>query len=470
MANIMDQKTRYLISRWGKRISMVEKARKETLNFEKRAALANALENTAQRIRLAEATNPRSIGSYKRYALDIVNATVPNLIAYDCVAVQSMDNRTGMVNYMNYNYSKDKGRTVAGQTFNSSINMGPSDPLYSSNKVEFQSVGRAGNTNYGTVDMPLQLGWHPILMDTFSVQVGDADEPTVMGAVTSTIPNVNGFYEISGTGVSGGVSADGRIYLTFDAATKDEPLVSYIFDNESVTTDGPTAAGFTNVPEIELKIESIPVTAQARTMRSFWAFDAAYELQKEYGQDIETLLATQVTGELAHEIDNELTLDLLAFADAGAPLTWSKAMTPGISLVDHYDSFNATLVEGANQIFNATRKVKANFMVCGLEVASIIEMMRNFTSSGITAVGPHFLGTLGSIKVFVNPDYPSREYVLGYKGANMFEAGYFYCPYMPVASTDLIMDANFRGQRGWATMYGKVALNSKMYIRGAITD
>lgn len=95
MANIMDQKTRYLISRWGKRISMVEKARKETLNFEKRAALANALENTAQRIRLAEATNPRSIGSYKRYALDIVNATVPNLIAYDCVAVQSMDNRTG---------------------------------------------------------------------------------------------------------------------------------------------------------------------------------------------------------------------------------------------------------------------------------------------------------------------------------------------------------------------------------------
>jgi len=59
------------------------------------------------------------------------------------------------------------------------------------------------------------------------------------------------------------------------------------------------------------------------------------------------------------EIDNELTLDLLGFAGAGTPLTWSKSITPGISLVDHYDSFNAKLVEGANIIFNATRKVKA---------------------------------------------------------------------------------------------------------------
>lgn len=285
MANIMDQKTRYLISRWGKRIRMAEKARNETLNFERRAALANSLENTFQRIKLAEATNPRNIGSYKRYALDIVNATVPNLIAFDTVAVQSMDNRTGMVNYMNYSYSKDKGRTPAGKVFNSSLNMGVSDPLYSSNKVEFQSIGRTGATSYGTAEVPLQLGWHPILMDTFTIQVGDSDEPAVVGTVTSTVPNVNGYYEISGVGITeGGVTADGKIYVTFDAATTDEPLVSYVFDNESVRSDGPEMAGFTNVPEVELKIESIPVTAQARTMRSFWAFDAAYELQKEIGR------------------------------------------------------------------------------------------------------------------------------------------------------------------------------------------
>ena len=68
-------------------------------------------------------------------------------------------------------------------------------------------------------------------------------------------------------------------------------------------------------------------------------------------------------------------------------------------------------------------------MVCGLEVASVIEVMRGFTASGNTAVGPHLLGTLNGIKVFVNPDYPAKEYVLGYKGNNMFDAGAFYCPY-----------------------------------------
>lgn len=180
-------------------------------------------------------------------------------------------------------------------------------------------------------------------------------------------------------------------------------------------------------------------------------------------------MATQVTGELAHEIDNELTSDLLRFANAGNPITWSRTQPTGISLVDHYDSFNAKLVEGANKIFDATRRVKANFIVGGIELANIVEVMRNFTPSGVSAIGPHFIGTLGQYKVFVNPDFPTNEFVLGYKGANFLEAGAFYCPYMPVSSTDLIMDSNFRGQRGWATMYAKKLLNSKMFIRGTIT-
>lgn len=72
---------------------MVEKAQGSALNFERRSALANSLEATAQRIIAKEATNPGSIGQYKRFALDIVTAVIPNLIAFDIYAVQSMDNR-----------------------------------------------------------------------------------------------------------------------------------------------------------------------------------------------------------------------------------------------------------------------------------------------------------------------------------------------------------------------------------------
>lgn len=458
MANIMNQKTKYLIAKWSKRIGMVEKAQGKPLNFEKRAALANSLESTAQRIIAKEATNPGSIGQYKRYALDIITATVPNLIAFDLYAVQAMDNRIGMINYMDYIYSKDKGQTKAGTMFASSINMGRSDMNYSSDLVKDELVA----SNGGDAHIQVVLPWWPVIVSTFSIE--SADGTTVIG-----IADGNG--TITGTGItSGTIKPDGTLDVTLASAPTQDVVVSYRYNNEDVRSDGPVSAGFTNVPEVELKINSLPVEAKARTLRSYWAFDAAYELQKEYGQDIETLLATQVTGELAHEIDNELTLDLLSFANAGTPLTWSKSITGNISLVDHYDSFNAKLVEGSNQIFDATRKVKANFIVCGLGVASVIEIMRNFTASGITAVGPHFLGTLGNLKVFVNPDYPSNEFVLGYKGSNMFDAGAFYCPYMPVSSTDLIMDANFRGQRGWATMYGKKLLNSKMYLKGAITD
>lgn len=462
MANIMDHKTKYLIGKWGKRIAMVEKAQGHPLNFEKRAALVNALESTADRIIAKEATNPGSIGQYKRYALDIITATVPNLIAFDVMAVQAMDNRIGMINYMDYNYSKAKGQTKAGQTFASSINMGPSDRWYSSDLVDHEDVGALQASQQYSVKLP----WTPVLVGTVTIE---SEDGTFMASADATGAITGVGIDTSGTNT---VTADGSIQFKTDASvtTGQNVYVSYRFNNEDVRSDGPEAAGFTNVPEVELKINSLPIEAVARTMRSYWAFDAAYELQKEYGQDIETLLATQVTGELAHEIDNELTLDLLHFANADTPLTWSKSLTPGISLVDHYDSFNSVLVEGANRIFKATRKVKANFMVCGLGVASVIEIMRNFTASGITAVGPHFLGTLGTIKVFVNPDYPDNEFVLGYKGSTMFDAGAFYCPYMPISSTDLIMDANFRGQRGWATMYGKKLLNSKMYIRGAVTE
>lgn len=75
-----------------------------------------------------------------------------------------------------------------------------------------------------------------------------------------------------------------------------------------------------------------------------------------------------------------------------------------------------------------------NFLVGGIELANIVEIMRNFTPSGQPANGPYVAGTLGNLKVFINPDFPSNEFVLGFKGTNMFQAGAFYCPYMPVSS------------------------------------
>lgn len=472
MANVMDRKTNYLIGKWQKRINLVESAQGKPLTLEKRAALANALENTADRIRAVEATNPNSIGAYKRYALDIINAIVPNLIAFDCVAVQAMDNRVGMINFIDYRYSNDKGLTKAGDVFNSSLNMGPSDMYYSSDLVHDHIIATAtAATTYAS-----KLAWTPVILPTFVLKY------VASGVTYEAAADATG--AIVGTNItSGTVTADGRVNLTFSTAPDlgTDLVVDYRYDNESVRSDSiqlansdgvyESLAAASNHPEVELKINNIPVTAKARTMRSYWAFDAQYELQKEYGQSIEELLATQVAGELAHEIDNELTTDLLKFANAAAPIVWSRAQAVGISLIDHYESFSVKLTEAKNAIFNATRKVRGNFMVCGLDVATVVESMRNFKPSGVQEVaGPHYIGDIDGLKCFVNPDYPAREAVVGYKGSSMLDAGAFYCPYMPVSSTDLIMDANFRGQRGWATMYGKAYINSQMYVKVVITD
>lgn len=306
-------------------------------------------------------------------ALDIVTSVVPNLIAFDIYAVQAMDNRVGMINYIDYSYAKTKGETNKGDVFASSINMGKSDPLYTTDNVN-NEPGSVVATEATQTTYPFRLAWTPVIPNSVVIKVTDGSNVVHTfvsdgsGNLTNTVPSDDWATATMNT-------ATGELVFVLKSGSgiaKDDKVFDYVatyrFNNEDVRSDGydwddtlatPGQAGFTNVPEIQLKINTIPIEAKARTLRSFWAFDAAYELQKEYGQDIEQLLATQSTGEIAHEIDNELTLDLVNFANAGAPLTWSKTLTPGISLVDHYDSFMETLTKGANRIFDATRKVKA---------------------------------------------------------------------------------------------------------------
>lgn len=190
------------------------------------------------------------------------------------MAVQAMDNRIGMINYVDFRYSKAKGSTEAGQVFNSALNMGPSDTFYTSNLVKDEIIGTGdgSTTQFSNIALP----WYPVIPRSFLVEcggvIGVADE---QGAIT-------------GTGVSGTITAGRVVNLTFTTAPASgkDIVVTYTFDNESVNSDGPEDAGFTNVPEFELKINTMPVEAKARTLRTYWAFDAQYELQKEYGEKV----------------------------------------------------------------------------------------------------------------------------------------------------------------------------------------
>lgn len=451
--SLMTAKNAMLINKWKSRINLSEgiqkKNSKKPFTLEQKVALAVTLENTNQRLKLIESTNPSAIGQYKRYALDIVNAVVPNLIAYDLCSVQPIDNRVGMINYISYEYGRAKGQAQEGQMFASSLNMGQSDPNYTANNVDLEVLTESGQATVTT-----NVQWTPVVPGSFYVT---AEGGTKVG-------HDDGQGNITGDGITSGTInySTGEVTVTFDAAPSDEPSASYRYNNED--------APIKNVPEVNLRISSLPVIAQSRKMKAVYAFDAAYELEKEYGQNIDTLLATEVAGEISHEIDMELANDMYKMAGAGSDLTWSKTQPVGVNNIDHYDSFYTKLIEGANVVFGATRKVQPNFMICGLGVSSVVQVMRNFTPSNAIAIGPHFIGTLGALKVYVSPDFGANDFVLGYKGTSFMDAGMFYCPYMPIVSTDLLMTDDFAGRKGWATMYAKKMVNNRMYLRGHITD
>lgn len=420
------------------RIAIAESVRKEAgksaMTYEQKLATAVTLENTKKQLKIMEslnangATQPASIGQYKRFAMDMVGTIMPSLIATDLVSVQAIDNRVGMINILEYSYGSDKGSAANGQVFASPLGYQGMNPYYTTASVDGEEIpaGSEATLQY----TPVKAG---------SVRVVKADG-TLREGVTLTD------------------ATTGKITGTFELGDK----AYYLYDNETV----PVTA-----PQIKLDIKSLPIETQSRKLSAIWAFDAQYELSKEYGADMQQLLATQATAEIEQEIDNEITLDLYRIANAGPEITWSRTQPVGVNIVDHYDSFWNEIVKGSNEIYAATRRARANFMVCGLGVDAVLKTMRNFVASeDMNAVGPHFIGTLGGqIKCYVNPNYDADTFVLGYKGSTLMDAGYVYAPYMPVMTTGMITLADdFAAREGWATMYGKKAINPRLYVKGRI--
>lgn len=186
---------------------------------------------------------------------------------------------------------------------------------------------------------------------------------------------------------------------------------------------------------------------------------------------IDEVLAVTATGEIAHEIDTEIILDMKAQANPNIAIdAWDMTAPVGVSLRDHYDSFLPIITEAQNKIYQATNRARGNFIVCGTTVATVIQSIRNFEASGVTdTVGPYFAGTLpDGTKVYVAPAFDPDEYMIGYKGSGLFDAGYFYCPYMPISMTDLVTLEDFATRRGWATQFGKVMIQPKYYLTGRI--
>ena len=279
--------------------------------------------------------------------------------------------------------------------------------------------------------------------------------------------------------------------------TAPDTLVIPAFESDMATDPSPT------IPEIDIKVESIAVTAATRKLRARWTPELAQDLNAYHSLDAEVELTQILSEQIALELDREILNDLLTGA-TGANLYWSRApgkfvnketgseissttsLTPGPSFTgsvrEWYETLTETIIDCANSIHRKTLRGSANFIVVSPDVATILECSvqyrPDYSLDGDGQVGaPFSLGAdkAGSLSnrftVYKDPYFPRNKVLVGYKGGSYLETGYVYAPYVPLIVTPTIFaPEDFTPRKGVMTRYGKKMVRADFYGTVTVQD
>ena len=264
--------------------------------------------------------------------------------------------------------------------------------------------------------------------------------------------------------------------------------------------DGMPLEANTQIPEIDIKIESIPVTAQTRKLRAKWSPELAQDLNAYHSMDAEVELTQILSEQIALEIDREILSDLLNGAQ-GANFFWSRSpgkfvnkrtgaeiarastVNPGPAFTgtvrEWYETLTETVIDVANEIHRKTLRGSANFIVVSPDVATVLEASvlyrPSYSIDGDGQVGAPFtmgaekMGTLSNrFTVYKDPYFPRNKILVGYKGGSYLETGFVYAPYVPLIVTPTIFQPeDFTPRKGVMTRYGKKMVRADFY--GTVT-
>jgi hypothetical protein len=256
--------------------------------------------------------------------------------------------------------------------------------------------------------------------------------------------------------------------------------------------------GNSDIPEIDIKVDSIAVTAQTKKLKAKWTPELGQDLNAYHNLDAEVELTSLLSEQIALEIDREILADLVNGATAGTRY-WSRA--PGLFLDSNGNEIGAntkapdftgtvsewyeTLVETINdvsaQIHRKTLRGGANFVVLGPEMANILEFTAGFRAS-VTHTDEK--GSIGALKVgslskkfdvIVDPYFLRNVILVGRRGSSFLESGYVYAPYVPLQTTPTIFGPeDFVPRKGVMTRYAKKMVRPDMYglvvVRGLLGE
>jgi len=342
------------------------------------------------------------VAGFDPILISLVRRSLPNLIAYDVCGVQPMTGPTGLIFAMRTRYAGQTGTEAFYNEANTAFS-GANGAIVAS------SMSIAGNT-------------------TDYLFVGNA-APT--GAMTT------GSAEALGDGAAGN---------TFQ--------------------------------EMAFSIEKVTVTARTRALKAEYSMELAQDLKAVHGLDAETELANILSAEILAEINREVIRTIYRIAKPGcqAGTTTAGAFnldtdSNGRWMVEKIKGLAFQIEREANQIAKTTRRGKGNIVICSSDVASALAMagildynsaLAGQVSLTVDDTGNTFAGTIfGRIKVYIDPYFPtgstSEFAVVGYKGTNAYDAGMFYCPYVPLQMVRAVDTGTFQPKIGFKTRYGLVA-------------
>lgn len=410
------------------------------LNGEKRKVVDTLLENQKQYVlnesAVGGSTQAQDIAGFRNILIPMIRRIIPGTIATELVGVQPLKAPVGIVYSMRYKYNETlaaPGTVTAGEEM-----FGNAEPVrryYSGATDGAVAPGASG----------------------FDAGAGQ--------------PNISGTPSGQGWGANAGFSA---------------------LDGCSVGGSGGTMEG-SGGRKVSLELVSQAIESKSRKLQTGWTIEAMQDMNSQHGMNIETEMTTGMSAEIVQEIDNEIISDLLALA--GTVANWNGSLPASAGYYtptfagDRFSQLGILINAVANEIGRKTRRGVANYIVVSPMIVSILQSAAKSVFAPAVEgsfKGPNntmLVGTLnGSIKVYsylwnqaVGTDLGGSgddEILVGYKGGNgEQDAGYFYCPYIPLMSTGVIMNpVTMQPVMSLMTRYGKAQFTSTATSLGNSAD
>ena len=382
-----------------------ERAQKEDAAFMTEAAPTNATGS--------------SISNWDPILISLVRRAMPNLIAYDIAGVQPMTGPTGLIFAMRSRFTSQTGNEAlfdeADTDFSARNAAGDS--------TEGQEAGATGSEAGG------HTGTNPALLN---------DSPA--GAFTKGTAMTTATAEALGDDSSNNVFA-----------------------------------------EMAFSIEKSTVTAKSRALKAEYTMELAQDLKAIHGLDAETELANILSAEILAEINREVVRTVYINAEKGASANTGTVNTTtegifdldtdsnGRWSVERFKGLMFQVEREANVIAQRTRRGKGNMIICSSDVASALQMAGVLdyapalnNNLNVDDTGNTFAGVLnGRFKVYIDPysanNTAKQYFVVGYKGTSPYDAGLFYCPYVPLQMVRAVGQDTFQPKIGFKTRYGLIA-------------